>query len=101
MTSNPISRIKNDELASFILASIVRKILASFNGRMEYRRLRWIVCSRTSLTKREANRILLLLRKEGLIATTRPQANSERMVWLTRLGQDFLREYKPAFWNQN
>lgn len=99
MMSNPLSRIKNDKLASFIVTSIVRKILASFDGRMEYRRLRWVICSRTSLTKREANRILLLLRKEGLIATTRPQANREQMAWLTQQGQDFLREYKLALWN--
>ncbi len=97
--SNPLSRIKNDKLASFIVTSIVQKILASFDGRMEYRRLRWVVCSRTTLTKWEANRILLLLRKEGLIATTKPQANSERMAWLTPHGQEFLREYKPALWN--
>lgn len=90
--SNPLSKIKNGKLASFIVASIVRKILASFNGRMEYKRLRWIVCSRTSLTKREANRILLLLQKERLIATTKPQANSERMAWLTEKGRDFLQE---------
>ena len=92
MMSNPLSRIKNDKIASFIVASIVRKILTSFNGRVEYRRLRWIVCSRTSLTKSEANLILLLLRKEGLIATTKPQANSERMAWLTPQGYSFLRE---------
>ena len=92
MMSNPLSRIKNDKIAPFIVASIVRKILASFNGRMEYKRLRWIVCSRTSLTKREANRILLLLQKERLIATTKPQANSERIAWLTEKGREFLHE---------
>lgn len=92
MMSNPLSRIKNDKIAPFIVASIVRKILSSFNGRMEYRRLRWIVCSRTSLTKREANRILLLLQKERLIATTKPQANSERIAWLTEKGWEFLHE---------
>ena len=92
MKSNPLSLIKNDKLASFIVASIVQKTLASFNGNMEYRRLRWVVCSRTSLKKREANRILLLLKKEGLIATTKPQANTERIAWLTPQGQEFLRE---------
>ncbi len=92
MTSDPFFSIKNDKLVSFIVASIVRKILASFDGRMEYRRLRWIVCSRTSLTKREANRILLLLQKERLIATTKPQANSERIAWLTEKGREFLHE---------
>lgn len=94
MTSNALSRIKNNKLAPFIVNSIVRKILASFDGRMEYRRLRWVICSRTTLTKWEANRILLLLRKEGLIETTRPQANRERMVWLTPQGQEF-------YWNIN
>ena len=95
MTSDVISAIKNDKLISFITASIVRKVLTSFNGRMdrmEYRRLRWVVCSRTTLKKGEANQILRLLINEGMIATTKPQANSERTAWLTRKGNEFLRE---------
>jgi len=36
MTSDVISAIKNDKLMSFIAASIVRKVLTSFNGRMDY-----------------------------------------------------------------
>jgi len=95
MTSNPLSLIKNEKLVNFIAASILRKILASFKGRMEYRRLRWVVCSRTCLTRREATRILLLLIKEGLIATTKPQANNERIAWLTQQGRDFLQEHGP------
>ena len=95
MTSGIITGIKNEELMSFITASIVRKVLTSFNGRrhrMEYRRLRWIVCSRTSLTKWEANQILKILINEGLIATTKPQANSERTTWLTQKGSEFLQQ---------
>jgi hypothetical protein len=85
--------MKNDRLVLSIIASILRKILTSFKGeRIGYRRLRWIVCSRTSLTKREANQILLLLKKEGLIATTKPQANSEQLAWLTPQGLSFLNE---------
>jgi predicted transcriptional regulator len=95
MTFDIVNAIKNEELMSLITTSIVRKILTSFNGRrhrVEYRRLRWIVCSRTSLTKWEANQILKLLINEGLIATTKPQANSERTSWLTQKGSDFLRQ---------
>lgn len=70
MTSNIITRMKNDELLSLITTSIVRKVLTSFSGRMgrmEYRRLRWVVCSRTALKKEEANKILRLLITEGLM----------------------------------
>jgi len=95
MTSRLSSPIKNDKLVHFISASILRKVLASFDGKMEYRRLRWIVCSRTSLTKKEATQILLLLKKVGLINTSKPQANSEQMAWLTEAGHAFLLEYQP------
>ena len=94
MTSNPIFK-KDDKLVVLIAASIVRKILASLDGeRIGYRRLRWFACSRTNLTKREANQVLLLLIKKGLIATTKPQANSERMAWLTPQGLDFLHQQR-------
>jgi hypothetical protein len=96
MPLNPLSSIKDDELMHFIVATIVRKILMSLEGKMEYRRLRWVACSRTSLTKREANRVLLLLKKEGLIASTKPQANSERRIWLTERGNQFLLENSAA-----
>jgi hypothetical protein len=95
MTSDVISSIKNDKLMSFIAVSIVMKVLTSFKGRMhrmEYRRLRWVVCSRTTLKKGEANQILRLLINEGLIATTKPQANSERTAWLTEKGNEFLQQ---------
>ena len=95
MTSDIIPAIKNEKLMSLITASIVRKALTSFSGRMdrkEYRRLRWVVCSRTCLTKWEANQILKLLISEGLIATTKPQANSERTTWLTQKGSEFLQQ---------
>jgi hypothetical protein len=93
MTSNPLLLTKNDKLVLLLAASILRKILTSFKGeRIGYRRLRWVVCSRTSLTKREANQILLLLKKEGLIATTKPQANSEQLAWLTPQGLAYLNE---------
>lgn len=93
MTEKVLFPMTNHKFMAFISNSIVRKILVSFDGRMEYRRLRWIVCSRTCLTKKEANRVLLILKKEGLIGTTKPQANSERMAWLTPKGQNFLQQY--------
>ena len=94
MTFDIVNAIKDEELISYITATIVRKVLSSFGSkrRIEYRRLRWIVCSRTSLTKWEANQILKLLINEGLIATTKPQSNSERTSWLTQKGSDFLRQ---------
>jgi predicted transcriptional regulator len=92
MPLNSFNPIRDNELMHFIVASIVKKILSSCEGKMEYRRLRWVACSRTSLTKREANRLLLLLKKEGLIATTKPQANGERRIWLTEEGRQFLLE---------
>jgi hypothetical protein len=96
MTTKLLFPMKNHKLMDFIAYSIVQKILASFDGRMEYRRLRWIVCSRTCLTKKEANRILLILKKEGLIGTTKPQANSERIAWLTPKGQNFLWQHDAS-----
>lgn len=97
MTSKLFSTLINEKLMSFIAASIVKKVLSSLDGRMEYRRmeyrrLRWLVCSRTCLKKWEANQILRLLQKEGLIATTRPQGNRERLAWLTPKGIEFLRQ---------
>jgi hypothetical protein len=92
MNSNPSLLVKNNRLVLFIATSIIRKILTSFDGRTEYRRLRWVVCSRTCLTKREANLILLLLKKEGFIETSKPQANSARIAWLTPQGRDFLQQ---------
>jgi hypothetical protein len=94
----PKTIFKNDdELVLFITESIVLKILASFGGeRIGYRRLRWVTCSRTSLKKKEANQVLMLLKKKGLIATTKPQANSERLAWLTPQGLDYLHHHMPG-----
>jgi predicted transcriptional regulator len=94
MITDDVSMIENDKLISFITASIIRKVLASFGSkrRIEYRRLRWIVCSRTSLTKWEANQVLRLLLKEGFISSSKPQANSDRTAWLTPKGSNFLQQ---------
>jgi transcription initiation factor IIE alpha subunit len=94
MVTGEIPIIRNDKLISFIAKSIVRKVLSSFGSkrRIEYRRLRWLVCSRTSLTKWEANQVLRYLMKEGFIETSKPQSNSERTAWLTQKGSYFLRQ---------
>ena len=79
------------ELGNFIATTIIKKVLCSIQGEMELRRARWIICSRTSLKKNEANRILIMLMKVGLIEATPPQSNNARMIWLTRRGTTFLK----------
>lgn len=97
MTPDSLSSIEKEKVVHLITASMVRKILACFNGeKIDYRRLRWGTCSRAGLNKRDANKMLLLLIKYGMIATTKPQSNSARMAWLTPKGMDLYHQLSDA-----